>query len=644
VVEKERQYARNLTFLARTTTKLVELSPDEDVYQFIGEELREFIGNSVVLVSSFEKASKRVCVRAVSGIEKYMGSILKILGRVPAMMSFTIKDEIWPDITSGQLVKISGGLNELTFGETPETVCHAIEKLLNLGDIYGMGFMKGGKLFGATVIMMRKGNVLRNQSIVETFINQASVVLQRKWAEEALRIAETNFRNVIEKNADAIFVVDKEGIVRFVNPAAEVAFECRKDKLVGKTFGFTVVPGETTEIDIARNGMESLTAEMRVVEAKWEGQNVYVASLRDITKRKRVEEVIEKAKKDWEDSFDSINDMITIHDKDFNILRINKAAQQIFKSPFKELVNEKCYKVYHGKDCPPEKCPHHQCLQTGKPMTIEGFESHLNRFLEIKIMPRFDEDNNIIGIVHVARDITERKLLEEQLIQSEKLAAMGELVSGVAHEMRNPLTGVVGLAQFLKEEASGLDKKRREQLELIYSEAMRIEKIVSNLLSFARKSKPEKVAVSINKILKSVLEIRGYDLRVNNIDVIEDFDEQIPSVEADSQQLQQVFLNIINNAQQAMTEAHDKGTLTIRIYVKGQMVRVEFTDDGPGISKESLKKIFDPFFTTKEVGKGTGLGLSVSYGIVKEHGGGIFAESKKEKGAKFTVEFPVMKE
>jgi signal transduction histidine kinase len=519
VVEEEKQYVRNLTFLARTATKFVELSPDEDIYQFIGEELRNFIGNSVVLISSFEKAPNRLRVRAISGIEKYMGSILKILGRIPVMMSVTANEETLPDITSGQLVKISGGLYELSFGEIPEAVCHAVEKLLNLGDIYGMGFMKEGKLFGVAVIMMRKGNALRAQSTIETFINQVSVVLQRRRAEKALCIAEANFRNVIEKNADAIFVVDKEKIVRFVNPAAEVVLGHKKGELVGKTFGFPVVPGETTEIDIVRNGIESLTAEMRVVEAEWEERNVYVASL---------------------------------------------------------------------------------------------------------------------------RDTTERKLLEAQLLQSEKLAAIGELVSGVAHEINNPLTGIIGLSQMLKQEADGLDMEQKKQLEIICSEGMRLKKIVSSLLSFARKQKPEKKQVIVNQLLENVLEMKNHELNITNIKVVRDFAEPMPFVEVDSQQIEQVLLNIINNAQQAMSKAHNRGTLTVRVYREDNILKIELMDDGPGIPKENLKKIFDPFFTTKEEGKGTGLGLSISYGIIKEHNGNLFAQSEEEKGTKFTIELPIV--
>ena len=137
--------------------------------------------------------------------------------------------------------------------------------------------------------------------------------------------------------------------------------------------------------------------------------------------------------------------------------------------------------------------------------------------------------------------------------------------------------------------------------------------------------------------------MRSYELRVNNIDAHREFEEKLPRVEVDAQQIEQVFLNMMNNAEQAMAEAHGKGNLTIRTYGSDDVVRVEFIDDGPGIAKENLENIFDPFFTTKEAGKGTGLGLSVSYGIVKEHGGNILVESDEGKGTKFIIELPIVK-
>ena len=229
----------------------------------------------------------------------------------------------------------------------------------------------------------------------------------------------------------------------------------------------------------------------------------------------------------------------------------------------------------------------------------------------------------------------------EQLIRSSKLAAIGELVSGVAHEINNPLAGISGHTQLLLRR--DLDATVKESLELIYGETQRVTRIVQNLLSFAREQPPEDLPLSVNETVTRTLEMRSYELRLDNIELVTDLDPANPAVFGDLQQLQQVFLNIVNNAQQAMATAHGRGRLEVKSRRAKGNVRVTFTDDGPGMPADVIDRVFDPFFTTKEVGKGTGLGLSICYGIVKEHGGTISVESPHGKGSTFTVELPLAK-
>ncbi|MBI5367618.1 MAG: response regulator [Planctomycetes bacterium] len=241
-------------------------------------------------------------------------------------------------------------------------------------------------------------------------------------------------------------------------------------------------------------------------------------------------------------------------------------------------------------------------------------------------------------------DASTEKQLRAQLLQAEKLSSVGELIAGVAHELNNPLSGVVGYSQLLLARAA--DDELRRDLERISKEAERCRKIVLNLLTFARKHKPERTRVNLNDIVDSILDLRGYELRVSNIEVVRELDPKLPPTLADFHQLQQVFLNIVNNAQYAMQEANGRGKITLstsRIKDPSTslpILRVAIQDDGPGISQANLRKIFDPFFTTKPVGKGTGLGLSVCFGIVREHGGRIYARSEEGKGSTFMIEIP----
>ncbi|HVZ22887.1 MAG TPA: ATP-binding protein [Vicinamibacterales bacterium] len=247
------------------------------------------------------------------------------------------------------------------------------------------------------------------------------------------------------------------------------------------------------------------------------------------------------------------------------------------------------------------------------------------------------------------RDVSERKKLDDetrdlyhQLLQAEKMAALGQTISGVAHELNNPLATILNWAERLSQKPTEDDAVRRG-LETILSEAERAARIVRNLLTFARKRQTTRAMVDVNHVVRETLALRSYDQRVSNISVIDALATGLPQVFADGYQVQQVLLNLIINAEQAMLSAHGHGVLVVRSWheLERESVVLEINDDGPGIPEDVQPKIFDPFFTTKEVGKGTGLGLTVAYAIVQEHGGRIRLESRPHRGASFFVELPV---
>ena len=227
---------------------------------------------------------------------------------------------------------------------------------------------------------------------------------------------------------------------------------------------------------------------------------------------------------------------------------------------------------------------------------------------------------------------------QEQLLQSEKMSAVGQLIAGVAHELNNPLTAILGYAQLL--ESEGLNERAQDYVGKLFKQAQRTHRVVQNLLSFARQRKPQRDEVDIRKVLDETLALRDYDLKINNISVERDLPSEPAMVIADPHQIEQVFLNIINNSVDAVLETGRKGKLKIRISSSGGHISTQFTDDGAGI--KDPKRIFDPFYTTKSVGKGTGLGLSICYGIVKEHGGDITANNAPDGGAIIEVRLPAV--
>ncbi|MFA5810360.1 MAG: ATP-binding protein, partial [Thermoleophilia bacterium] len=252
----------------------------------------------------------------------------------------------------------------------------------------------------------------------------------------------------------------------------------------------------------------------------------------------------------------------------------------------------------------------------------------------------YDEQDEFIGAVHFMRDITEAKKLRQQLIQSEKMVAVGRLVAGVAHEINNPLTGVMGYAQLLQ--TRDIDDQARQDAESINREAERASRIVRHLLSFARKHQPELKAVDINSVLRESMELKAYELKVNNVLMEADLDAGLPLTTTDPHQLQQVFLNLISNAEQAMLDDRSSGLLKISTRLVDDKIRIVFNDNGPGIPEEFRERIFEPFFTTKDVGRGTGLGLSICYGVVDDNDGHIWVEPTKDRGATIVIELPVV--
>ena len=256
--------------------------------------------------------------------------------------------------------------------------------------------------------------------------------------------------------------------------------------------------------------------------------------------------------------------------------------------------------------------------------------------------PIYNGAGQVVGRIEMYTDVTEYKQMVQRAFQAEKLAAIGELVSSIAHELNNPLTTVIGLAELLRTE-DGISEIVKRDLQKIYSEAQRSARIVHNLLTFVRLYPPERVPVDINQVIHQTLELRSYQLRVDNVQVELDLADDLPLTTADPHQLQQVFLNLINNAHQAMIGANGEGTLVIRSRLaRPGTIRLEFADNGPGIPAELLERIFEPFFTTKPAGRGTGLGLSFCRGVINAHGGRIWAESVEGEGTTLIIELPVV--
>jgi PAS domain S-box-containing protein len=479
--------------------------------------------------------------------------------------------------------------------------------------------------------------------------------------------SEKRYRTLFESAGDAIFLIEAEGEklgdIVDANLAAAEMHGYTIDELLGLNLikdldapdaakaaperVKNIMSGEwiKAEIDHIKKDGSVFPVEISAGLLEFMGRKYILAIDRDISDRKQMENQILQSKLDWEDTFNTITDMITIHDKDFNIIRANKAAADTLGLPVLGSGKVKCHQFYHGQDNPPDNCLSCDCFETEAPVAFETYEPHLDKFLEIRAMPLFDQNMQVKGLIHVIRDITERKKVEEALQRAEQMKLVGEWAAGLAHEIKNPLAGIKVSVEVLLEDLNISPDDRSIVLRAV-GEIKRIETLLKSLLNFAQPPKLQLTLIDMNALLDQTLDfsLKHPSLSSSSsieIDVSKDFDKNIPLMQADLVQLQQVFLNLLFNAIEAMP---DGGELNIKSDYdqNAGAIKIEISDTGKGIDQEIMDDIFKPFFTTKS--KGSGLGLAITRRIIEEHGGAISVTSDPDKATVFEILLTIQKE
>lgn len=367
----------------------------------------------------------------------------------------------------------------------------------------------------------------------------------------------------------------------------------------------------------------------------------YQGTLVDVSERREMEKALRRQEEFQRDLLESFPDLILVIDLDERYSFVSSRVRDLLGYTPEELLTKK---IGAEQDYSAELLGLIRNLLAGRQQfgTCECGARHRDgswRTMRASASSLFDTESKVSGVIVSVRDTTVEKKLEQQIIQSERLAAMGQMIGGFAHELNNPLTGILGMSELLQD--SQTSDGPRKQLEMLQQQARRAVEIVQNLMYFARPPAPGKAAIDLAELVQRTLHLHAYSLRKSNITV--DFlpAGSIPSVTGDAHQLMQVFLNLILNSEQAMREVRDRGTLRIRLEKREKSVAVIFQDDGPGIPADILPNIFDPFYTTKRPGRGTGLGLSICKAILREHNGNVEAASGPGGGAVFTVTLPL---
>ena len=500
-------------------------------------------------------------------------------------------------------------------------------------------------------------------STVRTYgVNQD--ITERKQAEEALRQSEEKYRTILEEMEDSYFEVDLGGHLTYVNRSTCRNLGYSTEELTGMSYKSFTLEEDIESVfrvfgEVYRTGMPNKGffwkvsrkdgahgfAESSVSLLKnREGEIIGFRGVgRDITERKQAEQALRQSEERYRTLFNTtVIGMLVLDAETMKIVMVNQAAAKMFRfasteeaiginpldfippedrEKFVELAKRKLFEQESGQ------------IYELRAVTNDGREIWIN-ITGARIM----HGGKLAGLISFA-DITEQKLQHEKLMITDRLATVGELAAGAAHELNNPLAGIIGLSELLMERNT--PDYIRKDLAMIRDEARRAANVTSNLLTFARKHRPVKQPTQINDVIEDLLKLRAYAHKSNCIVVERHLASDLPEIPLDPFQIQQVFLNIVINAEYFMMQAHNRGTLTITTKRQNGSVGISFTDDGPGISEENLRRLFDPFFTTKETGKGTGLGLSICHGIVTEHGGQIYARSQPGKGATIFIELPI---
>jgi len=556
-----------------------------------------------------------------------------------------------------------------------------------------------------------------------------------------LKASESRFRNAIEKNADGIAIVNKRGLVSFANPSAEALFNCKAEELLGQAFfGDLVVEGSAcdiemdtdiipqvgeteaagirvvqTEVEAIRKHKANAVVEMRVVETEWEGEMAYLATLRDITDRKRVQEML------WlyDRAIAATSTGVTISDAtdpEHPIIYCNPAFESMTGYRRQEILGKNC-RFLHGSDTDAAAVEIiRQALQTESEckVILKNYRKDGTAFWNcFSISPVRDRMGKLTHFIGVQRDITERKQAEEalhtseaqsreqaaqlaatlnqlkatnsQLVQSEKMSSLGLLLAGVAHEINNPVSFIYGnlahLTNYTQDLFHHLElyqqhypdpvaeiQQEREEKELDFlaedlpkilsSMSVGVERIcqiVQSLRNFSRHDDSQMKPVNLHEGIDSTLLILNHRLKGNGekppIQIVKQYGE-LPTVECFAGPINQVFMNILSNAIDALEDANNRqncqemlenpSQIRIGTEVVGNFVEIKIADNGPGITEQVKQQIFDTFFTTKPIGKGTGMGLSISYQIIVErHKGELYCTSELGKGTEFTIKIPI---
>ncbi len=673
--EKEKEHHKNIELLSETAMQFVEFPADKNIYNFIGDQLRELIGkDSYIAINTIDEEKSILTTRAVLGIGKFTDKIDKLLGRHLVGMTFDTKDEGLVSLSDGKLHLNEEGLYGIFLKAVPKTVCNSLEKLLNIKKIYGIGLTKENELFGTAVIFLKEdADELKNKQIIETFIRQASIAVQKRQVDEVLRIERDNLNNIFEAIEDGIYIVNQQYDMQYVNSVLKKDFGAYEGRKCYEYFhDFTEVCPWCKNPDVFAG---------KTVRWEWhsfKNQKTYdligtplknpdgsiskLEMFRDITERKKIEIALKESEHrllraqeiahvgDWE--FDVKTGVSVWSDEIYSIYGFDNAD---------EIESETMFAGMHPDDLDyvNEKFAGWVKSGEGEPFEYrivrpDGSIRHVYSPAEVVC----DSNGNVVKVYGTALDITDRKNAEESLkIYAEELARSNEelksldkmkneFLSNVSHELKTPLISIKGFSEIMQNELYGpLNDQQKTAMSTVIRNSERLGRLINSILYLTiQKSGKDTYTIhpiDITEIIGNALidispQANSKDLTIEN-----NTPSDLPLIKGDMDKLTQVFINLFENATKFTPNG---GKITVAAFEDNGNIHITVSDTGIGISNEVISNLFDKFYqvdasTTRRYG-GTGIGLYISKLIVEVHKGKIWAESEEGSRTTFHVLLP----
>ena len=585
----------------------------------------------------------------------------------------TFDDILFSISLQGEILAANRSFADLLGRPFHEVVGRRIDEFLEMAEGASLaarqgqlpGFLERRDWFGVLRVRLKHETSPRYfqcaiHALVREGTQQGICILARDITKE--RENEARFTELFETLQEGVYLADADGNLEDVNPALVrmLGYENRAE-LLGRPLSEFFLQAQEWETERRHLAQSDVVQGHEATLRRRDGSALAAlhasalirdaaghirrrqGTLVDISERRQIETRLQREEEFARRLVESFPDLVIALDRDGRYTFVSPRSRELLGfspdeligSPLSERVelhNRKEVQEFLGTIISG------QCANGSTEFLIRRSDGE-TRLFRATASPLMDVSGHIAGVIAAARDTTDSKRMEQQLIQNERLAAMGQMIAGVAHELNNPLTAVLGVTELLRD--STREDSERRQLEIAHRQARRAAQIVQSLLTFSRPPQPRQICLNLSELIQRSLQLHEHSLRTNRVTVDFSAPPDLPLVLGDPSQLTQVFLNLIANAEQAIREIRDHGTLRIRVSRAADRVVASFQDDGAGIPREILPKIFDPFFTTKRPGRGTGLGLSICLAILREHNGEIDAQPLTEGGSLFTIWLPI---